>query len=136
MHAIQVDPTTYTASPAPEERYNEWLTTFDLEISKGAISELLVSNVEVRALYTQLVSDNFFYDSVSHTANAINWFEARISRAVTTCRRSAGAGHESRSVSDSPLDRGLRTEMTEERRAFHAGGIYKRKYRDDNIKWN
>jgi len=56
LHAVQIDPTTYTAAPAPEERYNEWLPSFDLENSKGVISELLVSNVEIRALYTQLVS--------------------------------------------------------------------------------
>jgi hypothetical protein len=53
---LQIDPTTYTSNPTPEERYQDWLSTFDLEGSKGAISELLVSNVEVRALYTQLVS--------------------------------------------------------------------------------
>jgi hypothetical protein len=56
LHELQIDPTTYSSNPTPEERYQEWLSTFDLEGSKGAISELLVSNVEVRALYTQLVS--------------------------------------------------------------------------------
>lgn len=60
VHALQIDPTTYTANPTPEDRYNEWLSTFDLEGSKGAISEILVSNTEVRALYTQLVSWNTF----------------------------------------------------------------------------
>ena len=38
------------------DAYREWLSSFDVESSKGDISELLVSNVEVRALYTQLVS--------------------------------------------------------------------------------
>jgi len=38
------------------DSYREWLASFDVESSKGNISELLVSNVEVRALYTQLVS--------------------------------------------------------------------------------
>jgi hypothetical protein len=55
QHAIQIDPTTYTADPVPEDGYREWLATFDLDSMKGKVSELLVSNVEVRALYTQLV---------------------------------------------------------------------------------
>ena len=33
-----------------------WVPSFDLDSHKGEISELLVSNVEVRALYTQMVS--------------------------------------------------------------------------------
>ena len=56
LHAIQTDPTTYTTEPSPADSYREWLASFDVEGSKGNISELLVSNVEVRALYTQLVS--------------------------------------------------------------------------------
>lgn len=55
LHAIQTDPTTYTTEPSPADSYREWLSSFDVESSKGNISELLVSNVEVRALYTQLV---------------------------------------------------------------------------------
>ena len=55
LHAVQVDPQTYTVEPT-DERYALWLTTFDLEAIKGDISELLVSNMDVRALYTQLVS--------------------------------------------------------------------------------
>jgi len=56
LHTLQTDPTTYTTEPSPADSYREWLSSFDVESSKGRISELLVSNVEVRALYTQLVS--------------------------------------------------------------------------------
>jgi len=55
MHAIQTDPTTYTTEPSPSDSYCDWQSSFDIESFKGNISELLVSNVEVRALYTQLV---------------------------------------------------------------------------------
>lgn len=55
LHAIQTDPTSYTTEPSPADSYCEWLSGFDVETFKGSISELLVSNVEVRALYTQLV---------------------------------------------------------------------------------
>jgi len=55
MHAIQTDPTTYTTEPSPSDSYRDWQSSFDIESFKGNISELLVSNVEVRALYTQLV---------------------------------------------------------------------------------
>lgn len=55
LHAVQIDPATYTAEPSGE-RYQEWLSKTNLDDVKGDISDLLVSNVEVRALYTQLVS--------------------------------------------------------------------------------
>ena len=56
LHAIQVDPGTYCNNPTgTKEILEQWLSTFDLEGMKGEISELLVSHVEVRALYTQMV---------------------------------------------------------------------------------
>lgn len=54
LHAVQIDPSTYTTEPS-SERYREWLSKSNLDEMKGDISDLLVSNVEVRALYTQLV---------------------------------------------------------------------------------
>ncbi|XP_064624832.1 BSD domain-containing protein 1-like [Lineus longissimus] len=63
LRAIQVDPGTYINAPAgPPVEFDEWLATNDLLEKKGHISELLVSNVDVRALYTQLVPSE-----VSHT---------------------------------------------------------------------
>lgn len=57
LHAIQIDPGTYLTAPSgPKEAFEKWLTTFDQDSCKGDISELLVANVEVRSLYTQLVS--------------------------------------------------------------------------------
>lgn len=57
LHAIQIDPATYCNEPTgSKEEFEKWKATFDLEAKKGDISELLVSNVEVRALYTQMVS--------------------------------------------------------------------------------
>ena len=55
--SIQVDTGTYLNEPSgPPEKYKEWLETFVFDKMKGDISELLVVNVEVRALYTQLAS--------------------------------------------------------------------------------
>ena len=60
LHAIQIDPGTYLTGPSgPKEAFDDWLSTFTLDSKKGDISELLVANVEVRSLYTQLVSVNF-----------------------------------------------------------------------------
>lgn len=54
--AIQVDTGTYLNEPSgDQELYAEWLKSFDIEAHKGDISELLVSLVEVRSLYTSLV---------------------------------------------------------------------------------
>lgn len=62
LRAVQVDPGTYCHSPVSSEKFAEWLKTFDMENQKGDISELLVSNAEIRALYTNLVPT-----MVSHT---------------------------------------------------------------------
>ena len=43
----------------PPEKFEEWLKEFNLENKKGDISQLLVANVEVRSLYTQLVCAYF-----------------------------------------------------------------------------
>ncbi|XP_064604749.1 BSD domain-containing protein 1-like [Liolophura sinensis] len=56
LTAIQLDPGTYCSQPSgPVEQYEMWRENFDLECKKGDISEMLVSRVEVRALYTKLV---------------------------------------------------------------------------------
>ncbi|KAL4236360.1 BSD domain-containing protein 1 [Mactra antiquata] len=56
LRAIQVDTGTYVNEPSGSlELYADWLKSFDLENHKGDISELLVTMVEVRSLYTSLV---------------------------------------------------------------------------------
>ena len=56
LHAIQIDPGTYTNEPTgPQQEFNDWFATFLIEEKKAEISELLVANVQVRALYTHLV---------------------------------------------------------------------------------
>lgn len=55
IHALQIDPSTYTTEPAGDA-YQEWLSVTEFDGMKGDISDLLVKNVELRALYTQLVS--------------------------------------------------------------------------------
>lgn len=56
LRAIQVDPDTYTAEPSGDkETFAAWASEFDVEKRKEEIAELLVSNVEVRSLYTLLV---------------------------------------------------------------------------------
>jgi len=62
LHALQLDPATYCDDASgPAEHYQAWLDTFILEDNKGDISEMLVTNSEVRSIYTQLVPN-----SVSH----------------------------------------------------------------------
>ena len=57
LRAIQLDPSTYCDEPEGDsEEYKKWLDSFVLDSKKGDISELLVINVDVRSLYTQLVS--------------------------------------------------------------------------------
>ena len=56
LHAIQLDPGTYLNESVDDDDYIEWMKTFSIEESKGAISDLLVENSEVRGIYTQLVS--------------------------------------------------------------------------------
>ncbi|XP_041358282.1 BSD domain-containing protein 1-like isoform X2 [Gigantopelta aegis] len=56
LHAIQVDPGTYLNEPTgPEALFKEWVKEFNMDEKKGHISNVLVINVEVRALYTKLV---------------------------------------------------------------------------------
>ncbi|CAL1531096.1 unnamed protein product [Lymnaea stagnalis] len=56
LHALQLDASTYMDTPhGPPEQYSMWLESFNMDQHKGEISELLVSKVEVRALYTKLV---------------------------------------------------------------------------------
>lgn len=56
LHAIQVDTGTYlNLSEADQELFSDWLKTFNMDETKGQISELLVSKAEVRSLYTKLV---------------------------------------------------------------------------------
>ncbi|XP_035826444.1 BSD domain-containing protein 1 isoform X1 [Aplysia californica] len=56
LHALQLDAGTYIDPPrCPPEQFAMWQESFDLDVHKGQISELLVSKVEVRALYTKLV---------------------------------------------------------------------------------
>ena len=58
LRAIQLDPGTYCNEPEGDpEQFAEWLKTFDIDSKKGDISELLVANVDVRSLYTQLVGN-------------------------------------------------------------------------------
>lgn len=56
LHALQVDPGTYCNDPSGSlDNYQKWLESFSLENVKGDISQMLVSKVEVRSLYTKLV---------------------------------------------------------------------------------
>ena len=56
LHAIQIDPGTYTNEPTGSQKeFTDWFATFSIEEKKAEISELLVANVQVRALYTHLV---------------------------------------------------------------------------------
>lgn len=51
--AIQVDPGTYCNEP--EGLFNDWLEVFNLDENKLDMSNMLVQNPSIRAIYTQLV---------------------------------------------------------------------------------
>ncbi|XP_022097067.1 BSD domain-containing protein 1-like [Acanthaster planci] len=56
LHSMQIDAGTYCTDPeGPPHVYEEWLQSFDIDRYKGDISELLVANTDVRAIYTKLV---------------------------------------------------------------------------------
>lgn len=80
LHALQVDPATYTTE-VTGDAYQEWLSGANLDGMKGDISNLLVSNVEVRALYTQLVpgtvSNIDFWGRYYHRRHLLEEEEAR-----------------------------------------------------------
>jgi len=63
VHFIQTDPGTYCNEP--EGLFNEWFETFELDDHKIEMSNLLIENTSVRAIYTQLVpnviSHNIFW---------------------------------------------------------------------------
>ena len=82
LHAIQVDPSTYCSNPSgPREKYEEWLKSFDMNTKKGEVSELLVSQVEVRGLYTRLVPSEIshadFWRRYFYKVNQLQIDEAR-----------------------------------------------------------
>ena len=65
LRAIQMDPGTYLDEPPGSKAdFEEWKAGFDLEGTKGDISELLVANVEVRGMYTQMVKTVIQYQVV------------------------------------------------------------------------
>lgn len=53
LHALQIDPGTYCNEP--EGLFNEWLEVFNLDDNKLDMSNMLVQNPAIRAIYTQLV---------------------------------------------------------------------------------
>ncbi|XP_038056917.1 BSD domain-containing protein 1-like [Patiria miniata] len=56
LHSMQIDAGTYCTDPeGPAHVYEDWLLSFDTDKYKGDISDLLVSNTDVRAIYTKLV---------------------------------------------------------------------------------
>lgn len=56
LYSLQADPATYCNEPdGPQEQFDSWLYSFNLEEKKGEISELLVNTPSIRALYTKMV---------------------------------------------------------------------------------
>lgn len=56
LHAIRTDPNTYCHEPeGPPEVYEAWLETFDLDSCQQELSDIMIDNREVRALYAKLV---------------------------------------------------------------------------------
>ncbi|OWF48621.1 BSD domain-containing protein 1 [Mizuhopecten yessoensis] len=82
LHAVQVDPGTYCNKPSGDpEAFQEWVKTFSMDEVKGDVSELLVSKVEVRALYTKLVPSEIshadFWQRYFYKVNQLHLDEAR-----------------------------------------------------------
>ncbi|GFO37107.1 BSD domain-containing protein 1 [Plakobranchus ocellatus] len=103
LHALQLDASTYMDPPrgAPEQ-YSMWLESFSLEQHKGEISELLVSKVEVRALYTKLVpsevSNADFWQRYFYRVHQLQCDEAR--KQALMMRADQAGGKESVSWDD------------------------------------
>merc|ERR1712226_1273550 len=53
LHALQIDPGTYCNEP--EGLFHDWLEVFNLDDNKLDMSNMLVQNPAIRAIYTQLV---------------------------------------------------------------------------------
>ncbi|XP_060070353.1 BSD domain-containing protein 1-like [Ylistrum balloti] len=82
LHAVQVDPGTYCNEPSGDpEVFKEWVKNFSMDEVKGDVSELLVSKVEVRALYTKLVPSEIshadFWQRYFYKVNQLHLDEAR-----------------------------------------------------------
>ncbi|KAK6179613.1 hypothetical protein SNE40_011931 [Patella caerulea] len=102
LHAIQVDPGTYLNEPTgPREHFIEWCRHFDMESRKGDVSELLVSKVEVRALYTKLVpaqvSHAEFWQRYFYKLHQMALDEARKQALIKRAERS---GTDNNSIND------------------------------------
>ncbi|RUS69150.1 hypothetical protein EGW08_023089 [Elysia chlorotica] len=107
LHALQLDAGTYMDPPrgAPEQ-YSMWLESFSLDQHKGEISELLVSKVEVRALYTKLVpsevSNADFWQRYFYRVHQLQCDEAR--KQALMMRADQAGGKESVSWDDDDED--------------------------------
>ncbi|XP_074642022.1 BSD domain-containing protein 1-like [Tubulanus polymorphus] len=99
LHSIQVDPETYCQEPSgPPEQFHEWLNDFNLDEKKGIISELLVSKIEVRTLYTQMVpsviSHAVFWQRYFYRIHQLEQDEARRADLKKRANDIAGSIHE------------------------------------------
>lgn len=61
LNALQVDIATYCNEPDDMEQFESWSAGFNLDLKTKDISELLVSNAQVRALQTKLVPNVVSY---------------------------------------------------------------------------
>uniref|UniRef100_UPI00398E6329 BSD domain-containing protein 1-like isoform X2 n=1 Tax=Pristiophorus japonicus TaxID=55135 RepID=UPI00398E6329 len=79
LYNLQADPATYCSKP--DEQYNFWLSSFNLEDEKCAISELLVNSPPIRDLYAQLVPSEVthadFWCRYFYRVNQLHQEEAR-----------------------------------------------------------
>ncbi|XP_059140222.1 BSD domain-containing protein 1-like isoform X3 [Physella acuta] len=95
LNAIQLDASTYIDPPeGPPEQYIMWLESFNVDEHKGEISELLVSKVEVRALYTRLVpgevSHAEFWQRYFYKVHQLQCDEARKQALMKRAEQSKG----------------------------------------------
>ncbi|GFR93493.1 BSD domain-containing protein 1 [Elysia marginata] len=107
LHALQLDAGTYMDPPrGSPEQYSMWLESFSLDEHKGEISELLVSQVEVRALYTKLVpsevSNADFWQRYFYRVHQLQCDEAR--KQALMMRADQTGGKESVSWDDDDED--------------------------------
>ncbi|KAM8916055.1 BSD domain-containing protein 1 isoform 2-T2 [Spinachia spinachia] len=82
LYGLQADPATYCNEPdGPPEQFDNWLSRFSLEDTKGDISELLVTSPSIRALYTKMVpaavTHSEFWQRYFYRVFQLNQEEAR-----------------------------------------------------------
>jgi hypothetical protein len=67
LEALKTHEATYLVEPTGDEHhdYADWLANYDPDNNKGEISNLLIDNAKLRAIYSKLVPSWIFWSSLA-----------------------------------------------------------------------